>query len=219
MVDDTPNGGRLNLSGRRCRRRIRASGCPTPEGPSAPGSCRTARAGFRRGCVSRAGDGRQVGEDVRTAAVLADEAKALVAVEPCHGNCDHVCSLAGCSDRTMRPHAATLITRLGNDTKEKAPAWVLARPPGTETSTEIKLQLTHRSTAFAARRHHRAAVVTALRHVARFRSPRRGGRAARRAGHRSLNLDVGVKDGSAAPGVRRVDGGSTRRRDHRRRRT
>src|SRR4051812_18197598 len=45
-------------------------------------------------------DRGEVGEDVGAAAILADEAEALVAVEPLHSTCNHVCSFAGCS----KPH-------------------------------------------------------------------------------------------------------------------
>src|SRR4051812_12046292 len=96
MMDEMPNGGLLNQSGRRSAergseradiRRLRAL--------RALGDVELHPLVLLETAEAARGDRREVGEDVGAAAVLADEAEALVAVEPLHGTCSHVCSFAG----------------------------------------------------------------------------------------------------------------------------
>src|SRR3954468_210152 len=74
-------------------------------------------------------DRGEVGEDVGAAVVRADEAEALVGVEPLHGTCSHVCSFAGCQrPHCADPYAAALITRVETTRKTKS-AWMGFRMP------------------------------------------------------------------------------------------
>ena len=86
-----PTGGRRARSEAGCQVRRRER--PGPAGPSDPGRSRTPRAAPRRGCGSRLHRSRSSARKRRAAAVLRDEAEALLAVEPLHSSLCHVCLL------------------------------------------------------------------------------------------------------------------------------